>query len=146
MRAADGDAAFQAHQFGQHLGTADDGNALRARRHQFRIVALDRRRDHEHVGTGDILRGVADMDGDALLAQTVHIRVFRGVRSLNSVAEIAQHLGDATHADATDADKMNGSDLARQSHGAISVVRHARRSTGHMTPSNRRGWPGQARP
>ncbi len=37
---------------------------------------------------------------------------------LHGVAEIAQHLGDAAHADAADTDKVNGSDFARQSHGA----------------------------
>ena len=56
------DAALQPHQFGEHLGAAHHGNALRARRHQFRIVALDRGRHHDHVGAVDILGLVADRD------------------------------------------------------------------------------------
>ena len=66
MGAGDRDAAFQPHQFGQHFGAAHHRNALRARRHQFGIVALDRGRHHEHVGAVDVLGFVADGDGDAL--------------------------------------------------------------------------------
>jgi hypothetical protein len=37
-------------------------NALRAGRHQFGIVALDRGRHDKHVGAGDVLGLVADID------------------------------------------------------------------------------------
>jgi hypothetical protein len=40
--ACDRDAALQPHQLGQHFGAAHHRNALRACRHQFGIVALDR--------------------------------------------------------------------------------------------------------
>src|SRR3989442_82490 len=39
------------------------------------------------------------------------------IRALHGVAEIAEYLGDAAHADAADPDEVNRSDLARQSHG-----------------------------
>ena len=54
--AGDGDAAFQPHQLGQHLGAPHHRQALRARRDQFRIVALDRGRDHHHLGAAEIAR------------------------------------------------------------------------------------------
>ena len=60
MGARDRDAALQPHQFGEHFGAPHHRNALRARRHQFRIVALDRGRHHDHVGAVDILGLVAD--------------------------------------------------------------------------------------
>src|ERR1700722_6356973 len=95
------------------------GNALRPRPHQFGIVALDRGRHHQHIGAGDVLGLVADIDGDALVAQTADIAAFGSIRALHGVAEIAQHLGNAAHADAADTDEVNGSDFARQSHGLV---------------------------
>ena len=87
--AGDRDAAFQPHQFGQHFGAAHHRDALGARRHQFRIVALDRGRDHDHVGAVDVLGLVADRDLDALVAQPRDIAALGGVRALHGVAEIA---------------------------------------------------------
>ena len=139
MGAGNRDAAFQPHQFGQHFGAAHHRNALGARRHQFRIVALDRGRDHDDVGAVDILGLVADRNLDALLAQPRDVAAFGRVRALHGIAEIAQHLGDAAHADAADPDEVNGSDLARQSHEtrcslSLPVVWHA------IQPSGT-GWP-----
>ena len=42
------------------------------------------------------------------------------VRALHAVAEIDQHLGDAAHADAADADEMDRSDVARHLHAVAS--------------------------
>jgi len=116
VRAGNGDAALQPHQFGQHLGAAHHGNAPLTRRHQFRIIALDRSGDHDDLGAIDVLRLVADRDLCALLAQAVEIVIVGGVRALHGIAEIDQHLGDAAHADPADPDEVDGSDLARQSH------------------------------
>ena len=120
--AGDRDAALQPHQLGQHFGAAHHRNALGARRHQFRIVALDRGRHHKHVGAVDVLGLVADRDRDALVAQALDVGALGSIRALHRVAEIAQHLGDAAHADAADPDEMDGSDLARQSHGSSLYV------------------------
>src|SRR4030081_3438191 len=65
---------------------------------------------------------VADRDLDALVAQPADIGALGGVGALYGVAEIAQDLGDAAHADAADPDEVNGPDLARQSHDAIPVM------------------------
>ena len=127
MGAGDRDAAFQPHQFGQHFGAAHHRDALGARRHQFGIVALDRGRHHQHIGARDILGLVADGDLDALVAQASDIGALGGVRALHGIAEIAQDLGNAAHPDTADPDEVNGSDLARQSHGGFPdvIVRQA---------------------
>ena len=62
-------------------------------------------------------RVVADEHGRAALAQALDVGVVASVRALHRVAEIDQHLGDAGHADAADADEMDGAELARQFHG-----------------------------
>ena len=60
VRAGDRDAAFQPHQLGQHLGAPHHRQALRARRDELGIVALDRGGDDDHVGAVDVLGVVAD--------------------------------------------------------------------------------------
>ena len=94
-----------------------------------RLIAVE---TTTHVGAVDVLGLVADHDLDALLAQPLDVGVVGGVRALHGVAEIAQHLGDAAHADAADADEVDGSDFARQSHGRfLMYLRHARACPGH---------------
>ena len=61
-------------------------------------------------------------DLDAVLAQPLDIGAVGRVRALHGIAEIVQHLGDAAHADAADPDEMDGSDLARQSHGFLVIL------------------------
>jgi len=87
--ARDGDAALQPHQLGQHFGAAHHRNALRPRRHQFGIVALDRGRHHQHIGAVDVFGLVADGDGDALVAQTADIGALGRIGTLHGVAKIA---------------------------------------------------------
>jgi hypothetical protein len=65
---------------------------------------------------------VADRYFDALVAQPGDIGALGGVRALHGIAKIAQHLGDAAHADAADPDEVDGSNLARQSHGFPGAV------------------------
>ncbi len=117
MGARDRDAALQPHQLGQHFGAAHHRDALRPCCHHFRIIALDRGRHHKYIGAGDVFRCVADGDGDALVAQAADIGALGSIRALHGVAEIAQYLGNAAHADTADSDEVDGSDLARQPHG-----------------------------
>ena len=63
-----------------------------------------------------ILGLVADVTVAPLLAQPLDIGVVGGVGALHRVAEIDQHLGDAAHADAADADEMDRPDVARKFH------------------------------
>ena len=134
--AGDGDAAFQPHQLGQHLGAAHHRQALRAGGHEFRIVALDRRGDDDHLGAVDVLGLMADRDLDALVAQPVDVGAFGCVRALHRIAEIAQHLGDAAHADAADPDEVDGSDLARQFHYFPHCLIRRQRPDAAARPSN----------
>jgi hypothetical protein len=60
---------------------------------------------------------VADGDLDALVAQALDVGAVRHIGAGDGVAEIGQHLGDAAHADAADADEMHRTDVARQFHG-----------------------------
>ena len=122
MRAADGDRLAEAHQLGQHLGAAHDRQQLLARRLQFRIGLLDRGRDDDHLGVAEILGAVADEAFDALVAQPLHIGAVGLVGALHAVAEIVQHLGDAAHADAADADEMHQADGLRHLHARVSLL------------------------
>jgi hypothetical protein len=101
---------------GQHLGAAHHRQALGARRDQLGIVALDRRRHHQHLGAVEIFRLVTDRNLGALIAQPLDVGVVRRVGALHRIAEVDQHLGDAAHADAADAYKVDRTDFARQFH------------------------------
>jgi hypothetical protein len=114
--AGNGDAGFQPHQFGQHLGTAHDRNAPSRERRRVRDCPSDGGRDHHNLGHAEILRGMADGDGRAAILQPLDRIALGGVRALHLVAEVQQNLGDAGHADAADADEMDGTDVA----GAVS--------------------------
>ena len=71
----------------------------------------------------DILGLMADRDRDALVAQPLDVGALGDVRPLHGVAEIEQHLGDAAHADAADADEMHRTDVARQFHAVAPVIK-----------------------
>ena len=60
---------------------------------------------------------MADEHLRALFAQPLDVGVVAGVRALHLVAEVQQHLGDAGHADAADADEVDGPEFAGQFHG-----------------------------
>src|SRR3981081_91539 len=81
------------------------------------MCALDLGPPPQPIGAGNVLGLVADGDLDALVAQPADIGALGSIRALHGVAEIAQYLGDAAHADTADPDEVDGSDLARQSPG-----------------------------
>src|SRR3546814_8239294 len=94
---------------------------------------------------------MADEHRNAELVQALDARVLGDVAALHGIAEVVQDLGDPAHADAADADEVDGSDVERKlSHAAAlraveAVVawrstRSARRSTASGTPT-RRGAP-----
>ena len=109
-------ALLETHQFGEHFRAADDRQALFARRDEFRIVALDRRRHHDDFGFSEMAGIMTDEDPRPLVAQSLDIGALGSIRSLHAIAEIDQHFGNSRHADAADADEMNGAELARQFH------------------------------
>src|SRR4051794_34809436 len=64
---------------------------------------------------------MADPDPDTKPGEPARIAAFGLIASLHPVTEIVQHLGDAAHPDAADADKMYRPDRVRQrSHAARS--------------------------
>ena len=125
--ARDGHVGFQAHQLGQHLGAAHDRKALAAGLLQFGIALLDRGRDHHDARLADILGPLAFENARAQAFQPVGDLGFLRVGPLHVIAERHQHLGDARHADAADADEMDGAQFAGKFggcvHGASSVTR-----------------------
>ena len=73
----------------------------------FRVVRVDGRGNHHHIGTFDILDSVSLKYGAAQLFEAVgNIGAFY-IRARHLVAQIQQQFGDSAHADTTDADKMN---------------------------------------
>jgi hypothetical protein len=115
VRAADGDRVAEAHQLGQHLGAAHDRQKLLARRLQFGIGLLDRGRDDDHLGVAEVL-GLWPTKHSMPLSRRRWTLAPRPGRSPAPVAEIVQHLGDAAHADAADADEMHEADGLRHLH------------------------------
>ena len=116
MRAGDRDALLEPHQLGEHLRAAHDGQALLARCDELGVVALDRGRDDDDGGLAERARIMTDGHARSFFDEPLHIGVFGGVRALDAVALIEQHLGDAGHANSANADEMNGPKLARQLH------------------------------
>jgi hypothetical protein len=116
VRARNRHAAFQPHEFGEHLGAADNWQALCARSDQLRVVTLDCRRDDDHVCAIYVFRLVTDDDFDAFVAQTFDVGAIRNVGAGDAVSEIGEHFGDAAHANAADAHEMHRTDVARQFH------------------------------
>ncbi len=62
---------------------------------------------------------MADRNLGALVAQPLDVGAVGGVGALHRITEIHQHLGDAAHADAADADEVHRTDIARQFHDRI---------------------------
>src|SRR3954470_6648338 len=85
------------------------------------VVAADRGRDDDDLGAVDVLGLVADEGLDAFLSQALDVVVVGCVRALDRIAEVRHHLGDARHADAADADEVDGAELGRQLHCGLVV-------------------------
>ena len=133
VRAGDRDALLEPHELGEHFGAANDRNAPRARRDELGIVALHGGGNDDHRGRAEIRRVVADEHRRALLAQALDIGVVAQVRALNLAAKIDEHFRDARHADAADADEVDGADLVRQFH----MANVSRAAGGPARPTNR---------
>ncbi len=69
--ACDRDVGAQAHQFGQHLGAAHDGQAKAAGFVQFGVATFDGGRDHDDFGAFEVLGALAFEDGRAEAFQPV---------------------------------------------------------------------------
>jgi hypothetical protein len=112
MGARDGDVRLQPHQFGQHLGPAHHRQLAAARLFQFRVALLDREEITTTATSSPIFSARWPSKKVApKLHQPVGDLAGLGVRPLHPVAQRDQHLGDARHADAADADEMDGAQL-----------------------------------
>src|SRR5262245_61893967 len=57
-----------------------------------------------------------DSDLGTFIAQALDIAAIGGVGTLHGIAEVDEHLRDAAHANAADANEVNWTDVARQFH------------------------------
>src|SRR5437870_2476466 len=65
---------------------------------------------------------MADEARNALVAQALHIGAVGLVGALHAIAEVEEHLGDAAHADAADADEMHQADCLRHLHRRLASL------------------------
>jgi hypothetical protein len=107
VRAGDGDALLQPHQFRQHHRARHHGHAAGAGGQDLRIAGGHRGRDHDCVGTGDVPGGVTQRNRRAKLRQPLRGRVGRDVRTADLVPQRQQDLGNAAHSGAADADEVD---------------------------------------
>ena len=112
VRAGDGDAVFQAHQFGQHLGARNDRESSAAPLRRFRDCRGGWRswpppRARRERARRDGLRKFAR----PRLARRSVTGESAQVGTGDGVAQGQQHLGDAAHADAADAHQMNALEI-----------------------------------
>src|SRR5581483_1566339 len=110
VRAGDGDAALQPHQFAEHFRARYHRYFRRARGDDFRIVARHRRGNDDDIGARDALGRVADVHRDAELREPAGIRAFARIRARHLIALVVQHFRDAAHAGPADADEMHALD------------------------------------
>ena len=68
------------------------------------------------MGAGDVLFVLADADARAEGGEPSRHLGFAQVGPAHRIAEVEEHLGDAGHADAADADEVDG-DVAVAEHG-----------------------------
>ena len=74
----------------------------------FRIVRLDGAGEHDGVLAFDVLRLLAEFDGDAEALQTVGFGAWLTVRTIDLDTLLMQHFSEHAHARAANADEMGG--------------------------------------
>ena len=116
MGSGDGDAVFQAHQLGKHLGARDHRDFHFVRFDDFGIVGDDGGRSDHHVSAVDVDGFVRVENGGAEFGEAFGDGRRLAVRTGNGIAEGEQDFGDAAHADAADADEMDALKIAEADH------------------------------
>ena len=107
-----GHALTQAHQFGQHLGTGDDGDVAAARFHHFGVVLGNGRGLDQHLHVAHVLGRMAHGDAGPKTAQMFDHGRIAHVRARDVIAQVEQDFRDAAHAGAADAHHVNLPNLA----------------------------------
>src|SRR5271165_333954 len=113
MHAADSNAILEPHELGKHLGTLNYRDMLLVRGRDLDVIAGDRRTDDDHVGASHVLRTMPNEYPRSHFAEAVRHRRRLQVGARDLVAQIEQHLRDAAHTDAADADKMYALDFGK---------------------------------
>lgn len=106
--AGHGHRTFRVHQQGEDVAAVHDALPCLMRGDDFRIVRLDGAGEHDGVLAFDVLRLLAEFDGDAEALQTVGFGAWLTVRTIDLDALLMQHFSEHAHACATDADEMRG--------------------------------------
>ena len=100
------DAALHAHEFGEHEGTRNHRQFLRARRDHFWVRRIDGGRHHYGLRVLQVFCLMAYDHTYTERRQSLQRWRVCGIATADLVTLIVQNLGNTTHADATDADEM----------------------------------------
>ena len=82
-----------------------------------------------------------DEDGDAQFLEPLRVIAFRPIGALHLITQIMQHLRDAAHADATDADEMQYADIERELVGEGRALRFILPCHLFLLMKKSAGWP-----
>ena len=99
--------AIRPHDNAPGLGPLKDGNARRPGRRNLRIVVMHRRRADNALGPADILRPVADENGDTAFDEIVRHDGRVHIRAGDLETHMPQHQPQRPHGNAADADQMH---------------------------------------
>ena len=125
VRAGDRDALLQAHQLGQHQRARHDGNAALARGDDFRVVGApprSTRRRRRRRATFAAAWPIAIVDAEP--RETARHRALGEIGARHAIALRREHLGDAAHAGAADADEVHALDLVLHRRALPRASRH----------------------
>src|SRR5208283_2858 len=100
-------AVFKPAEFGKHFSTGNDRNVSLFCLYHLRVDRRDSRRYYHYMSMVYIFTGVSYIYLYPKVFQSVSCLGFPEIRACHLVAKIVQHLGNAAHTNAADADKMN---------------------------------------
>ena len=132
MRPGDADGPFQAHDLGEEIGAFDDRDVQRTGGFDFRVAVFNSGGNDDGlrvraVGAFQVLGLVAHHDADAGLGQTLGVGAVILVGALHGQVQRTRNLGQAGHADAANAYKMQRCDLLREGgHAAFVTISSAK--------------------
>ena len=133
MRTSHRDAISESHDFGQHLGTRHDRDALLACRPDLGIVVLDRTGYDDRIRATDMRCLMSDMNARTLLCQPLGGSILFDIRARDLVAEIEHDLGDAIHPGTANSDEVQAAHAAHRLGG---IATWPGRDPGHAANSS----------
>src|SRR5438874_4250283 len=107
MHPGDCNAVLETHEFSQHFRARDHRNVLSTCSLDLGIVPCNRRTGHYNFRAGDVLYSVSDEDDGSKTGETLRYLRVAQVRTRDLIPQSKQHLGDAAHANAADANEVN---------------------------------------